>query len=374
MLKGTPVKHPTRKIIYQVTLAVGFAVVVVILLLALAGRFHRKVGHEAAAGPPPGGRAIGDTPLVAARLIQAPRVETAVGTIRAVHETAVASKLLAKVVAVNVQAGQPVRRDEVLVRLDDEDLRARLQQAEASVAAARAARDQAQIEHDRVRDLVSRNVASSIEFERVQSALKAAAAELERAEQARREAETVLAYATIRSPIDGLVVDKRVEAGDTVGPGQVLLMLYDPTRMQLVANVRESLAQRLDVGQTIGVRIDALGKTCDGRVSEIVPQAEAASRSFQVKVTGPCPPGVYSGMFGRLLIPLEHEEVLVIPRAAVRQVGQLHIVDVAEDGRLGRRVVQLGRTFGAEVEVLSGLRAGEQVAVGGGAGGGAEGV
>lgn len=347
----------------------GFVVVVVVLLLALAGFFHPKVNGRNATAQRPAGRPVGDTPLAPARLIRVPATETAVGTIRAVHETAVACKLLARVVAVNVQAGQTVRAGQVLVRLDDEDLRARLEQAEAAVAAARAARDQARVEYDRVRELVERNVAAPIEFERAQTALKSAEAELERAEQARREAATVLDYATIRSPIDGIVVDKRVEVGDTVTPGAVLLTLYDPTRMQLVASVRESLTRRLEVGQTIDVRVDALDKVCQGRVSEIVPEAQAASRSFLVKVTGPCPPGIYSGMFGRLLIPLGEEEVLVIPRAAVRRVGQLTIVDVAVADaatgtrRLVRRVVQLGRTFGEDVEVLSGLRAGEQVAL-----------
>ena len=64
-----------------------------------------------------------------------------------------------------------------------------------------------------------------------------------------------------------------------------------------------------------------------------MPEAQSDSRTFQVKVTGPCPPGIYSGMFGRFLIPLDDEEVLVIPGQAVRHVGQLDMVDVVEDGR-----------------------------------------
>jgi len=81
-------------------------------------------------------------------------------------------------------------------------------------------------------------------------------------------------------------------------------------------------------------------------------------------VTGPCPPGIYTGMFGRLLIPLGDEDVLVVPRTAVRRIGQLTVVDVAVDGVLHRRAVQLGRTFGDDVEVLSGLQVGERLAVG----------
>jgi hypothetical protein len=137
--------------------------------------------------------------------------------------------------------------------------------------------------------------------------------------------------------------------------------LFDPTHMQLVASVRESLTHRLKVGQNIGVQVEGLNKQCSGKVSEIVPEAQSASRSFQVKVTGPCPPGIYSGMFGRLLIPLQEEEVLVIPRQAVQEVGQLELVEVVVNGQMSRRTVRIGRTLREDVEVLSGLREGEQV-------------
>jgi hypothetical protein len=147
----------------------------------------------------------------------------------------------------------------------------------------------------------------------------------------------------------------------------VLVTLYDPLRMQLVARVRESLTHRLKVGEDIGVHVDALGKTCVGQVSEIVPEAESASRTFSVKVTGPCPAGIYSGMFGRLLIPLDERKVLAVPRAAVRRIGQLDVVEVVAEGRRQRRTVQLGRPLAAPngqlVEVLAGLREGEQVVV-----------
>ena len=352
-------------IIRRALIGLAFLVVVVLLMVWLAGGFHRKIHRSA-----PQAREVSvtegergaDVETVAVRIRRVPRVETAVGTVQAVHEAAVASKLLAKVVEVNVTAGREVTKEEILIRLDDADLQARVEQAQSAADAARSARDQAKIEHDRIKELMENEAASKIEWDRAQSGLKTAEAELERAEQAANEARTVLGYATVRAPIDGVVVDKRVEAGDTATPGQVLLTLYDPTRMQLVASVRESLTRRLQVGQTIGVRIDTMEHACEGRVSEIVPEAESASRTFAVKVTGPCPPGVYSGMFGRLLIPLEEESILVIPRRVVRRVGQLDLVEVVEDGRLRRRAVTLGRVFDDEVEVLSGLREGELVA------------
>src|SRR5262249_10914541 len=126
---------------------------------------------------------------------------------------------------------------------------------------------------------------------------------------------------------------------------------------------RESLAHRLKVGQKIEVQIENFNVQRTGTISEIVPKAESSSRAFQVKITGRCPEGIYSGMFGRILIPLDEEQGLVIPRQAVQSVGQLELVNVAEHGAVSRRAVRLGRTIGEDVEVLSGLRAGESVQV-----------
>jgi RND family efflux transporter MFP subunit len=340
---------------------------VIFLVLLLAGVFQPKVGFEKSPAAPfsiasPGAGGT-DLQIAEVRLVRRPVFETAVGTVRAVHESAVASKLLARIVEVRVKAGQTVSRDEVLVRLDDEDLQARLKQAEAVVAAAKAACDSAEGDYSRRQKLLPSGAVSNEEFERAATNLKTAKAELERAQQGVHEAKVLLDFATIRAPLTGIVIDKRVETGDTVTPGTVLLNLYNPSRMQMVATVRESLATRLQVGQKLGGRLESLNHECEATVSEIVPEAQTASRSFQVKVTGPCPPGVYSGMFGRIFIPLGEEEVVTIPTAAVFHIGQLDMVQVLDTRTSAslRRAVQLGRKLDGDYEVLSGLKPGERV-------------
>lgn len=360
----SPARTPARPFLppWLGTLALAAVMIVAVgvLLLVLAGVFKEKVPATA---PAPHVRSAADLPVAEVRRVRRPRYESAVGTIRAVHEAAVASKLLAKVVELKVKAGQVVTRDEVLVRLDDSDLQTRLKQADAAVLVARAAQERAEVDYQRAQRLIGTRAISQAEFDQTTSAWRAAKAELERAEQQVREAKVVLDYATIRAPIGGVVIDKRVEAGDTVVPGQVMLTLYDPTRMQMVATVRDSLAQQLQVGQKIRGRLESLGHECEATVSEIVPESQAASRSFTVKVTGPCPPGIYSGMFGRIFIPLDDEEVVVVPAAAVFQVGQLNMVDVVIDGAVRRRSVQLGRRLDRDYEVLAGLTPGEKVAL-----------
>jgi RND family efflux transporter MFP subunit len=344
----------------RAAILLGFAAGVVVLMLWLAGRFTPKVPGRA--GTVGAQASTFEGPVATARLRPQPVRESASGAIRAVHEISIGSKLLARVVDINLKGGQEVKAGEVLVRLDDSDLRARLAQAKAALASAEAVRGQAAKDAERDAKLLAGNAISRQEAEKSATALRSADADDRRAQETVNEVQAMLDFATVRSPIDGTVYDKKVNIGDMVTPGQILLTLFDPKRMQLVASVRESLASQLRAGQSIGVRVDALDKECSGTVSEIVPESQSGSHAFQVKVTGPCPAGIYSGMFGRILIPLkQQEEVLLIPRQAVRNVGQLELVKVVENGQATQRAVRTGRKFGEDVEVLSGLREGEEV-------------
>lgn len=334
------------------------------ILMFLAGVFSPKVPTDdvgAVARPVPAGAQI-----VEVQLLRRPRFESAVGSIEPVHRSAVAAKILAKVLEVNVTAGQLVTAGEVLVRLSDDDLRSRLQQAQAALDSAQARLAQSRSDYQRASQLIQGNAISRAEFESLATAVRTSEAEVERASRAIDESKVFLDYATISAPFDGIVVDKQVQAGDTVSPGQTLLTIYDPNQMQLVANVRESLAMKLKVGQEVAAKLESLDHQCLAKVSEVVPQADIGSRSFQVKVTGPCPPGIYSGMFGRILLPLEEEQIVVIPAAAVRRVGQLTFVDCVAEDQLSRRHVQIGRVLENDLEILSGLQPGEHVLAAGG--------
>jgi RND family efflux transporter MFP subunit len=352
-------RHGWLRAVGTMAMAVLFTAGIVYMMMALAGYFHPKAKPgpvEARAEP-----ATAAGSLVEVKLIKRPRTESAVGTVRALHEAIVASKILARVKEVKIRAGQTVKASDELVVLDDADLQARLRQAHAAEAGAAAKLNQARIDVEQATRLRAVNSVSQQELEQANTAYLAAKAELERTQEAVKEAEIQQGYASIRAPIGGVIVDKKVNPGDMVSPGQALLSMYDRERMQMIATVRESLAMGLKVGQQVAARLDALDLNCHATISEIVPEAHAESRSFLVKVTGPCPPNVYSGMFGRIFIPLGDEEVLVVPPQAVRKVGQLGEVDVFENGTTRRHVVQLGRTLAEGREVLSGLKAGERV-------------
>mgnify|MGYP002713147093 CR=1 FL=1 len=341
----------------------GGTLAVVLVLLWLMGAFHGKIQPEPTkdvfATLPRGAR------VQTVEAIEVPIHETSIGSISPVQRIQIGSKLLARVMTMKVEkAGQQVKEGELLVQLQSEDLEARMLESKAALESAQAELEQARSDLQRVTNLFEQKVASQEQLDKETTRLRTAEAAVQRASQARRGAETTLSFATIRSPIDGIVIDKKVEQGDIVAPGQVLMSLYDPGRMQLVARVRESLAARLVPGQSVDVRVDALDLDCSGKVDQIVPEAEESSHVFEVKISGPCPPGVYSGMFGRIQIPVGKRREIHLPQTALKHVGQIEWVYVVLEGnRVLRRFVQTGRWSEGQVEILSGLEVGERYLV-----------
>jgi RND family efflux transporter MFP subunit len=344
---------------------VGLAILVAVIAW-LSGVFTPKVDP----GRVETGHAVLDEQVVSVEVRMVPEVTRAIGTIRAVHETAVGSRLLAPVEKVHVTAGQRVSEGDLLVELDEADLLARKHQAASSLDARQARLAKVTDDLGKVQQLHQRGAATEQELTDAQRAVEIARAETTTAEQQLAEVETQLSYARIRAPFDGVVIEKLVEAGDLARPGETLVTLYDPDRLQLEAPVPERLALGLSVGDTIEVEIEAIDLRCHGAVSEIVPQASPASRSLLVKVTGPCPPGVYSGMFGRMMIPSGERRQLLVPITAVRRVGQLEMVqivheEVAEGGDptliARRHFVRTGARSDDAVEILAGLEPGDRV-------------
>jgi RND family efflux transporter MFP subunit len=288
----------------------------------------------------------------------------AVGTLRAATRTEIAARILAPIDEIRVKAGDLVKQGDVLVRLDQRGLSSRLDQSRSVLESAQVALAQAESELQRDTKLHAERILPTKQFEQSQTAVELARSKVQQSEQAIFEAEVNLSYTTIAAPQDGMIVDRLAEPGDIAQPGVTLLVLYDPQSLRLEAPVMENLAVKMNIGERLTVHIDALGRDVGARVDEIVPQAEAASRSFLVKVALTESEGLYEGMFGRMRIPSGVRRHLCLPTAAIQTLGQLQFVDVvAADGQtLERRFITTGR-FGSpqQVEVLSGLEAGDRV-------------
>lgn len=287
----------------------------------------------------------------------------AVGTLKAASRTEISARVMAPIEEVHVRAGQLVQAGEALIRLDDRALKTQRSQAQAALVAAEAALRQAENDYRRDRQLLERKAISQAQMDQTTANWEVNRAKLNAAREALAEADVMLSYTLITAPRAGVVVDRLAEPGDMAKPGVPLLVLYDPTSLRLDVPVMENLAVKLKVSESFKVRIDALNTEVEGTIDEIVPQAEAASRSFLVKVALPKQPGMYEGLFGRLLIPAGKRRYLCLPTAAIQAIGQLQFVTVVRsDGRLERRFIQTGRLgMPGRIEVLSGVKAGERV-------------
>ena len=318
-----------------------------------------------------------------------PAVYEATGTVRARAVGSVSSKVMGYVQQVNAQVGDHVRAGQVLVTLEARDLEAAVRTAEAGrseaqsaipeaesgVAAAKANLDLAQATFKRMEDLFAKKSVSNQEFDEASARLKGTQANYEMArarrgqldskvaqgEQAVRSAAVMRDYASMAAPFAGVVTARSVEPGNLATPGSPLLTIEQEGAYRLEASVDESRLPNVRVGQVVEVAIEALDRKLNARVSEIVPAVDAASRSYVVKIDLPSIALLRSGMFGRALFPLGSRKVVVVPAEALIERGQLQSVFVAEDGIARTRLVTVGQRGKDNVEVLSGLSAGERI-------------
>ncbi len=211
-------------------------VIVVASILWLSNYFGNKIPASAQAAEPsdlPGSTPLpAGLPLYTVTPEEVPQYRAVVGTVQAVHTADIGTKLMAQVKAVNVTAGKQVNKGDVLVELDDTDLQAKVRQARAQLDQARAQAEQAQWDYDRQIKLVKTGAITEQEFTHTRTNRDKALAGVELAKQALNYAQTTLSWTVIRSPINGIVVDKLVEAGDLVKPGQTLVRMYNRDKMQ----------------------------------------------------------------------------------------------------------------------------------------------
>jgi RND family efflux transporter MFP subunit len=344
--------------VLPVVLALGLLMVIIAWL---AGAFEEKISPHRRESPP-ADLAHLRTDIVHDETKE--HIEEALGTLKAARRTVISAKLLATIDEIAVTAGDEVQEGDLLIRLNDSEYRARVQQAEQALKAAAANRIDAERDLARNEKLYEQQAVSTSTLEDSSRRLQVTSAEELRAERAADEARVMLSYTQISAPKSGRVVDRFSEPGDTARPGEPILVLYDASSLRLEATVSERLVASLRVGQELKAYIDAPAQEFDAVIDEIVPQADASSRSFLVKATLPNGEGLFEGMFGRLRIPAGQRRHLCLATAAIRRIGQLEFVDVVADGSLQRRMIRTGRLgMPGRVEVLSGLRAGDEIVI-----------
>lgn len=386
----------------------GVLVLLVLLMMWLSGVFIKKIQP---------GPAVEKTRPARLNTIKAQRTAYQLllehpGSVRAHLEAQVASRVTAQVKEILASEGDIVSGGDgagpptLLARLDDREIRARLNQAEAQLAAAergvetakarlaaskaltesaRANSVKASLDFGRIRNLAGQKAAtpqqldhmraqkeaSDAQLKAVSEEVQAARSEIQRMEAQREtaraaveEAKTLLTYTLINAPFSGRYIRKLVNAGDMVLPGQALFLVETNLQPEFHASIPESLLGFLHQEQQLEVEIDALHRSFVGSLREIVPQSDPGTRTFLVKISLSPDPQLVNGLFGRLKVPRGEYHALSIPENAVQETGQLYFVNAIDgEGHSRRRFVTLGKRHESSVEILSGLSEGEEVVV-----------
>jgi RND family efflux transporter MFP subunit len=320
---------------------------------------------------------VNNVPVILTHRTTVPDWLEAVGSVRAAQTSQVSSQMMGNIVEIRSHEGDRVQNGQVLATIDDAQPRSTADQATAALAAAEkevSAADSdlvlAQTTLQRYQQLYDKRSVSPQEFDEIKARYQSAEArrDMARAGQAQAsavltQAQNSLSYTRIRAPFSGVVTEKKADAGTLASPGMPIFTLEDTRSFRLEVTVDESDIRLVHVGQVAPVTIDALGNIqLSGKIVQIVPAADTASRSFLVKVELPADTHVHSGLFGRASFLRGERSALLIPRTSLVERGQLQGVYMIDANQIaGLRYVTLGRSTGEQVEVLSGLQAGEKL-------------
>lgn len=358
--------------------------IIVLILVVAAGAGYFALGRNAATptaakkGPGAFGRqpmTVGLTTVARKPLQESVQV---VGTLIGASTVEVVPQAGGRLLSVSVRLGDPVARGQRLAQVDDRELREQLRQVEASYDVAQATIRQreadlafAKTNLDRSRSLFERNLLpqqtlddGEARYQSAQAQLDLAQAQLAQAAARRDELRITQANTSITSPVDGFVGRRYVDPGAFVSTNQPVLQVVDISLVRLVVNLVERDLRRVAVGARGTVDVDAFpGEQFEGRIARIAPVLDPATRTAEMEIEVPNPTKrLKPGMYARVsLITSTKTDALVVPKAAVADVGGRTGVYTIADRKAVFRPVQLGIEDDDQIEVTEGVTEGEEV-------------
>jgi len=285
---------------------------------------------------------------------------TVEGTVQARQRAEISTRMMARVSEVAVEIGSRVGAGQVLIRLGVDDVEAGRAKAEAALTVARAARDEAARQAARMDTLLAQDAVARVQRDQAHLMLTQVESQLVMAEAALREAETAAGYARIEAPFAGAIVARAVDPGDVAAPGMPLLVVESAGAREAVLRVAPDVASALTVQAEIHVT-SWDGRKTAGRVRAIAGGADPMTRTVEVRVE--LPSDWPTGVSVTAHVPMGRRAAVRIPVQAVVRRGQLTGVHVVEGEVTTLRWIRLGREVDDRVEVLSGLQAGERIAL-----------
>ena len=294
------------------------------------------------------------------------------GTVKAKNSAEVASKLMARVVSVNFKEGDFVKKGQLLVKLEDSDIIAGLNSAQASYNEAHNAlgiaeqnKNLSAVTYQRYKNIYEQKALTKQELDEVATKKNIAVLEYNRAidninktSAYVAEAKTNLSYAHITAPISGIISNKFVDVGDMATPGQRLFTIKSPN-LEISSQVDESLINLVKKGETVEVSVPNSDKTFSSVITEVVNSIDEDSRTFQIKTTVQNG-DLRDGQYVKVFIPKGQKETVLVNSSAIVAKGQLEGVYILNpQNEVSFRLAKTGKSFNGKTEILSGLEDGD---------------
>jgi len=284
------------------------------------------------------------------------------GTVEAVHQATVSAQTGGRIAELNYDVDDYVEQGAVLIRFTDEEQQAAMRQAEAQLAEAKARSIEAEEEYRRAKDLLERGLGSQRDLDRALAARDSASARVTAAESAVGAARQRLDYTTVKAPYAGIVTARHVELGETVSPGQRLMSGLSLERLRVAVDLPQSVAIEVRKNPVVAV-VTSEGRVDSGDIT-MFPVADPVTNTFRARIDLPEGQfGLYPGMFVKVVFAIGEAERLLVPDESVLHRSEVTALYVVNDGKVRLRQVRTGQHFGGRVEILSGLAAGETVAL-----------
>ncbi|WP_428601819.1 efflux RND transporter periplasmic adaptor subunit [Pseudomonas sp.] len=296
------------------------------------------------------------------RQARLPVTNDVTGSIVSDERIDVASRVTGFIRQLDVREGQAIKRGDLLLRIDASDIDAAITQARAGVQAAQEAWQDAQHDVRQNAQLAPAGAISADVLRKSRVREETTRATLEQAQSALAAAQAQRNYVAITSPVDGVVVSVARRSGEMAAPGVPLMTVESRAVLLFKAFVPERSVTAIKAGDSIPVRVDALGdERFRGRVRGVVPSGDGVTRRYEVDIVLPRDARLLPGMFGRLEILLDEKQAITVPRTALVRRGGLDGVFVLQDGVARFRWLRTGQHLGDSVEVTAGLSDGETI-------------
>lgn len=292
---------------------------------------------------------------------------TASGKIEAENSANLSTRIMGYITKIHVKVGQKVGAGQVLVNINNTDLQAKKAQVDASILQATAGFNNAKKDYDRFVHLFKLQSASQKELDDMTARYEMAKAGLEGAKQMRNEVISQFSYTSITAPFSGTVTNTYMKEGDMANPGMPLVSIEGATRLQVTSMVSENDITRIKKGMSVKVLVKSSHITHNGIVAEVSESATNTGGQYLVKINlDKTDSSVLSGMYVNVQFPVSNSaralnsNMVLIPETALVKQGQLTGIYTIGSGNVAiLRWLRIGKTYGNQVEILSGLTANE---------------